>query len=188
MLKVQIIIGSTRPGRRGEAVARWVLEQAQARGDAEYELVDIADFKLPLFDEPNPPASGQYTQAHTKAWSAKIAQADAFVFVTPEYNHGVPGALKNALDFLYREWANKAAGMVGYGGVGGARAVEQLRLILGELQVADVRGAVHLSLMTDWEGGASFKPDPRHLKSLKAMLDQLQAWGGALRTLRQSPR
>ena len=187
MLKVQIIVGSTRPGRKSEAVARWVLAQAQAqaRTDAVFELVDLADFKLPLFDEPGPPARGNYLHAHTQAWSQKIAQADAFVFVTPEYNHSIPGALKNALDYLYREWNNKAAGFVAYGGVGGARAVEQLRLILGELEVASVRNAVHLSLMTDFEGFTTFKPDPRHEKALKAMLDQLIAWGGALQPLRQ---
>jgi NAD(P)H-dependent FMN reductase len=186
MLKVQIIVGSTRPGRKSEAVAKWVLEKARARGDAEYALVDLASFNLPQFDEPNSPASGKYIHPHTQAWSAQIAQADAFVFVTPEYNHSIPGVLKNALDFLYREWGNKAAGVVGYGGMGGARAVEQLRLILGELQVADVRSAVHLSLMTDWEAMTTFKPDPRHEKSLKAMLDQVLAWAGALKPLRQS--
>ena len=125
MLKVAIVIGSTRPGRKGEAVARWVHALASKRGDAEFELVDLQDFRLPLLDEPALPARQQYIHPHTQAWSAKIAPFDAFVFVTPEYNHGVPGALKNAIDYLYHEWANKAAGFVSYGSMGGARAVEQ---------------------------------------------------------------
>jgi phosphoglycerate dehydrogenase-like enzyme len=118
MLNVAILIGSTRPGRKGEAVARWVLEQAQARQDARYELVDIQAFGLPLLDEPEPASSGNYQKPHTLAWSAAIARFDAFVFVMPEYNHGINAALKNALDFLYREWNGKVAGIVGYGGIG----------------------------------------------------------------------
>jgi NAD(P)H-dependent FMN reductase len=185
MIKVAIIIGSTRPGRKAEAVARWVHDIAQKRADAEFELVDIQDFDLPLLDEPAPPAMGQYTKPHTKAWAAKIDAFDAFVFVTPEYNHGTSGALKNAIDFLYREWNNKAAGFVGYGSTGGTRAVEQLRLVMGELQVADVRGQVALSLYTDFENFSVFKPAPRHEASVNAMLDQVVAWGGALQTLRK---
>src|SRR5689334_21466773 len=103
MLKVAIIIGSTRPGRKAEAVARWVHELAKKRDDAEFELVDIQDFNLPLLDEPVPPSMGQYSQPHTKAWSAKIDSFDAYVFVTPEYNHSMSGALKNAVDYLYKE-------------------------------------------------------------------------------------
>src|SRR3954467_3434216 len=139
MLNVAIITGSTRPGRNGEAVARWVYEIAQRRGDAKFELVDIKDFNLPLLDEQMPPILGQYSQPHTKAWAAKIAEFDAFVFVTAEYNHGIPAALKNAIDFLFREWNHKAAGFVSYGGhANGSRAVEQLRLVLAEVHVADV--------------------------------------------------
>ena len=147
MIKVGIIVGSTRPGRKAEAVARWVNEIAKKRSDAEYEIVDIKDFNLPLLDEPVPPSMGQYSLPHTKAWAAKIAALDAFVFVTPEYNHATSGALKNAIDFLYREWNNKAAGLVGVGNAGGVRAVETLRLVMGELQVADVRAQVALSLL-----------------------------------------
>jgi len=139
MLRVAIIVGSTRPGRKGEAVARWVHEIAASRGDAEFELVDIKDYDLPLLDEPLSAIFGRYSKDHTKAWSAKIASFDAFVFVTPEYNHATSGALKNAIDYLYHEWNNKAAGFVGYGGAGGTRAVEHLRLVMGELLVADVR-------------------------------------------------
>ena len=139
---------------------------------------------LPLLDEPVPPSMGQYSQPHTKVWSAKIAAYDAYVFVTPEYNHATSGALKNAIDYLYREWNNKAAGFVGYGSVGGTRAVENLRLIAGELQMADVRSQVALSLFTDFKNFTTFKPAALHETSVSTMLDQLVAWGGALKTLR----
>jgi NAD(P)H-dependent FMN reductase len=185
MLKIAIIIGSTRPNRNGEAVAQWAHEIAHKRDDAEFELVDIKDFNLPLLDEPISPMMGQYSKEHTKRWSAKIAAFDAYVFVTPEYNHATSGALKNAIDFLYHEWVNKAAGFIGYGGVGGTRAVENLRLIMAELQVATVRAQVGLSLLTDFENYSVFKPAAQHEKSVSAMLDQVIAWGGALKTLRK---
>src|SRR4051812_37353717 len=184
MLKLAIIIGSTRPGRVGEAVARWVYELAQQRGDAEFELVDIKEFNLPLLDEPVPPSQGQYSKEHTKRWAAKIASFDGYVFVTPEYNHGISGALKNAIDFLYAEWNDKAAGFVGYGSAGGARAVEHLRLVMAEMQVATVRNQVALSLFTDFENYTTFKPAAHHEKSVNQMLDQLIAWSEALKTLR----
>jgi NAD(P)H-dependent FMN reductase len=184
MGKLAIIIGSTRPGRKAEAVARWVHQIAQKRSDAQFEVVDIQTFNLPLLDEPVPPSMGQYSKPHTKAWAAKIASFDGYVFVTPEYNHGTSAALKNAIDFLYAEWNNKAAGFVGYGSAGGARAVEQLRLVMGEIQVADVRAQVMLSLFTDFENFTTFKPAPMHEKSVNTMLDQLIAWSGALKTLR----
>src|SRR5438105_4826831 len=113
-----------------------------------------------------------------------VASVDAFVFVSPEYNHGIPAALKNSIDFLFAEWNHKTAGFVSYGGVGGARAVEQLRLVLAEVQVATVRAQVLLSMMTDFENFTTFKPAPQHQKSLGAMLDQVVAWGGALKPLR----
>jgi NAD(P)H-dependent FMN reductase len=187
MIRIAVIIGSTRPGRKGEVVARWVYEHALKRGDAEFELVDIRDFNLPLLDEPAPPSLGEYSQPHTKAWSAKIASFDAFVFVTPEYNHGTSGALKNAIDFLYREWNDKAAGFVSYGSRGGTRAVEQLRLVMGELQVADVRAQVTLSLYTDFVD-SDFKPAPHQEKALKMVFDQVVAWGGALKSVRAARR
>src|ERR1700675_986354 len=185
MLRIAIIIGSTRPGRNGEAVGKWVYEIAQKRSDAEFELVDIKDFNLPLLDEPMPPIMGQYSKPHTKAWAAKIGSFDGYVFVTPEYNHGTSRALKNAIDFLFAEWNNKAAGFVGYGGAGGVRAVEQLRLVMAEVQVATVRNQVALSLFTDFENFSVFKPDPRHEKSVNAVYDQVIAWGEALKTLRE---
>ena len=186
MLKIGIILGSTRPGRNGEAVAKWVQEKVAGRKDAQFELVDIKAFSLPLLDEPVPPSMGQYSKEHTKRWAAKVAEFDAFVFVTPEYNHSTSGALKNALDFLYAEWNNKAAGFVSYGSAGGARAVEHLRLIMAELQIATVRAQVMFSLATDFENYSVFKPAARHDETLTAMLDQLVSWGSALKTVRKA--
>lgn len=184
MIKLAVIIGSTRPGRKGEAVAKWVYDIAAQRTDAQFELVDLKDFDLPLLDEAVPPSMGQYSQPHTKVWAAKIASFDGFVFVSPEYNHGICGALKNAIDFLFKEWNNKAAGFVSYGSAGGARAVEHLRLVMAEVQVATVRNQVMLSLFTDFENFSVFKPAARHEQSVNAMLDQLIAWSGAMQALR----
>jgi NAD(P)H-dependent FMN reductase len=184
MLRVGIITGSTRPGRNNEAVAKWVYGIAKRRNDALFEFVDIKDYHLPLLDETMPPAFGQYMNAHTKAWAAKIDSLDAFVFVAPEYNHGISGALKNAIDYLFREWNNKAAGFVSYGSAGGARVVEQLRLVMGELMVADVRAQVMLSLFTDFENFSVFKPALMHEKSLNNVLDQVISWGNAMKSLR----
>src|SRR5438874_4530970 len=186
MIGVGIVTGSTRPGRNNEAVARWVYGLAKERTDAEFELVDIADYNLPLLDEPIPPSLGQYSREHTRTWAAKIGSFDAYVFVTPEYNHGISGALKNAIDYLYGEWNNKAAGFVSYGGASGARAVEQLRLVLAEVQMATVRLQVLLSIYSDFENFSVFKPDPRKETSVNEMLDQLIAWGGALKPLRKT--
>jgi NAD(P)H-dependent FMN reductase len=186
MLKVAIILGSTRPGRNGEAVSRWIHDTAKKRSDANFELVDIKDFNLPLLDESISAAAsmGQYSKEHTKTWSAKIDSFDAYVFVTAEYNHGIPGALKNAIDFLFKEWNNKAAGFVSYGGAGGVRAVEQLRLVMAELKVATVRTQVQLSLFTDFENFTKFKPVPFQEKSVNTMLDEVIAWGGALKAMK----
>lgn len=184
MLKVAIITGSTRPGRKSEAVARWVHGIAAKRSDASFEVVDIAAFDLPLLDETVSAVMNQYEKPHTKAWAAKIATFDAFVFVTPEYNHSTSGALKNAIDFLFREWNDKAAGFVGYGGVGGTRAVEHLRLVMGEIKVADVRAQVALSLFTDFENFSTLKPGPQQEAAVNAMLDDLVPWGQALQTMR----
>ena len=184
MVKIGIILGSTRPGRRGEAVAKWTYEIASQRTDAEFEFIDLLDHDLPHLDEPMPPTMGQYAHDHTKAWAATIAALDGFVFVTPEYNHSTSGVLKNAIDYLYGEWNNKAAGFVSYGSVGGARAVEHLRLIMGELQVADVRQQVSLSMFTDFEQFTVFKPADHHAAFLHTMLDQLVAWSTALAPLR----
>ena len=184
MMNIGIILGSTRPGRIGKGVADWVLEQANKRGDAWYELIDLQDFNLPLLDENIPAGNGQYEKVHTKKWAERIAALDGFVFVTAEYNHALPGALKNAIDFIYGEWNNKAAGIVSYGSAGGVRAAENLRLVMGELQVADVRQQVILNLATDFENYTAFKPHPRHKEELATLLTQVNAWGAALKTLR----
>jgi NAD(P)H-dependent FMN reductase len=185
MIRIGIILGSTRPNRIGEGVAQWVDGLARKRSDAEFELVDIKDYDLPLLDEPIPPSQGKYSKDHTKRWAAKIDSFDAFVFVTPEYNHSTSGALKNAIDFLYKEWNNKAAGFVSYGSASGVRAVEHLRLIMAEVQIADVRAQVMLSLSTDFENYSTFKPAEQHTRTLSTMLDQVIAWGQAMKSLRQ---
>ena len=184
MTRIGIILGSTRPGRNGEQVAKWVYDIATRRDDAEFELVDLADYPLPHLDEPLPPSLGQYQHDHTKEWAAKVASFDGFVMVTPEYNHGTSGVLKNALDYVYGEWNNKAVGFVSYGGAGGARAVEHLRLVAGELQMADVRQQVALSIMTEFENFSVFKPGDYNLAALETMLDQVVAWSAALAPLR----
>ena len=183
-LKIAIILGSTRPGRNGKAVADWVFDKAKARAGVAYDLIDLADHPLPHMDEPLSPMMGQYAGEHTKAWAATIAPYDGFVFVTPEYNHSTSGVLKNAIDYLYAEWTNKAAAFVSYGSVGGARAVEHLRLICSELQIAHVRQQLSFSMFTDFENFSVFKPDPRHEAEVSTMLDQVIAWGGALKTVR----
>ena len=183
-MHIAIVTGSTRPSRNNIAVARWVFELAAKRTDAGFELVDIADYQLPLLDEPLPPVLGRYSHPHTKRWAAKIASFDGYVFVTPEYNHGTSAALKNAIDYLYAEWNHKAAGFVGYGAASGTRAVEHLRLVMGNLMVADVTAQVMLSLFTDFESMSVFRPHPRHEAALHSMLDQVIAWAGALKILR----
>ncbi|HEY9592996.1 MAG TPA: NAD(P)H-dependent oxidoreductase [Spirochaetia bacterium] len=184
MLKVAIIVGSTRPGRNGEQVAKWVLERAKARKDAEFTIVDLKDYNLPLLDEPVPPSMGQYSKPHTKAWAKTVASYDAFIFVAPEYNHGIGAALKNAIDFVYAEWNDKAAGFVSYGSSGGARSVEHLRGVMGEVQVADVRQQVLFNLYTDFENFSVLKPNQTHEAALATLLDQLVAWGNALKGVR----
>jgi NAD(P)H-dependent FMN reductase len=183
-LKIAIIIGSTRPDRLGEAVGKWAHDIARKRNDAKFELIDIAQFNLPLLDEPMPASSAQYSQPHPRAWSAKIAACDGYVFVTPEYNHGPSGALKNAIDFLSREWTDKAAGFIGCGYTMGARAIEHLRLVMASVQVATVCPQVGLSLFADFESATIFKPGAMQEKNVNVMLDHVIACSGALRPLR----
>lgn len=186
MLKIGIIIGSTRPGRNGEAVAQWVYEKAKQRNDAEYEIVDLADYNLPLLDEPMPASLGQYSKEHTKKWAEKIDSLDGFIVVTAEYNHAPTGALKNAIDYLHHEWHNKAIGFVAYGSSLGARAVEHLRLIFAELQAPGVRAQVGLSVFTDFDfAKGKFTPQEEiHEPNMNAMFEQLLAWSSALKPLR----
>ena len=184
MTRIGIILGSTRPNRNGEQVAKWVFDGASRHHDADFELVDLRDYPLPHLDEPLPPSLGHYQNEHTKQWADKIASFDGFVIVTPEYNHSTSGVLKNAIDYLYAEWNNKAVGFVSYGAVGGARAVEHLRLVAGELQMADVRQQVALSLMTEFENFSVFKPGDYTLPALNTLLDQVVAWSTVLAPLR----
>jgi len=184
MIRIGIILGSTRPNRIGEQVARWVSDVASQRDDAEFELVDLRDYPLPHLDEPHSAMFGQYQNEHTKEWAAKIASFDGFIIVTPEYNHSIPGVLKNALDYLYAEWNNKALGVVSYGGAGGARAADHLRQIAGELQLADVRQQVTLFLLTDFENFRTLTPTEFSQQSLAALIDQVIAWSTALAPLR----
>jgi NAD(P)H-dependent FMN reductase len=176
-LNIGIILGSTRQGRVSPQVGEWVKKIADQRGDANYEIVDIADYKLPMFGE---------TDASEQAgkWNAKLAELDGFVFIVSEYNHSISPSLKNAIDYAREAWNNKAAGIVSYGSVGGARAAEHLRGILGELSVADVRVHPALSLFTDFENFTVFKPAELHLTNVNGMLDQVISWSGALKTVR----
>ncbi|MFW5838403.1 MAG: NADPH-dependent FMN reductase [Bacillota bacterium] len=177
-MNIGIILGSTREGRVSEQVGKWVLEHAQKRDDANYELIDLRDYKLPFLGE-------TLENNDLAAWNDKIASLDSFIFIVPEYNHALTGVLKNAFDSAKRElWANKAAGLVSYGSAYGARAAENIRLISGELQIADVRTQVLLSLFLDFENYSKFKPQDLHQNNLNDMLNQVIAWGSALKSLR----
>ncbi|MFB3170354.1 NAD(P)H-dependent oxidoreductase [Neobacillus sp. 179-C4.2 HS] len=177
-LKIGIILGSTRQGRVSPQVGEWVKGIADKRGDADYEIVDISDYNLPFL------GTTDGTEPGIAAWNEKLGSLDGFVFVVQEYNHSITGALKNAIDFARESWYNKAAGIVSYGSTGGARAAEHLRGILGEVKVADVRTHPTLSLFTDFENGSVFKPQDLHQTNMTAMLDEVIAWSGALKTLR----
>ncbi|MGN9846224.1 NADPH-dependent FMN reductase [Nonomuraea sp. H19] len=196
MTRIAIIVGSTRDSRRTEVAARWVAEVAARHpavtaGEAAFELVDLAHQELPMLDEPVPALFGDYRHEHTARWARTIGSFDGFVFVTPEYNHSAPAALKNAIDFLYAEWNNKAAGFVSHGVLGGTRAVEHLRLVMTELQVANVRTQVALSAFTDFEitdptEPGTIAPGPHQEPTLMELLDEVIAWSRALQPLRET--
>jgi NAD(P)H-dependent FMN reductase len=186
-LRIAVILGSTRPGRNGAAVADWVIDKARGRDGADYELVDLVDHPLPHIDEVLPPVLGQYEGEHTKKWARTISGFDGFVFVTPEYTHSTSGVLKNALDFLYPEWNNKAAAFASYGGLGGARAIEHLRAICSELQIAHVRPQLSFSLFTDFTDMTKFTPGEQHDAAAQVMFDALESWTRAMRTVRSAP-
>jgi NAD(P)H-dependent FMN reductase len=189
MLRIAILIGSTRPNRRAPVVADWVRRTVQTGDGVDVDVLDLADFDLPLLDEPVPPAMAQeYEHGHTRRWAKAVASFDGFVVVTPEYNHSIPGALKNAIDFLNQEWADKAVGFVSYGSAGGVRAVEHLRQVAGELRMADVRAQVMLSLFDDFDGDGRFAPRPHHRDALSEMFSQLLGWSTALAVLRSGSR
>lgn len=186
MTKIGIITGSTRPGRKSLQVAEWVKSIADQRGDAEYEIVDLAEFNLPMYAEPVSAAATQdYQTPEAIPWAQKINELDGYVFICPEYNRGVTSALKNAIDYLYVEWNNKAAGIVSYGTAGGVRAAEALRIISAELQVATVRAHPAMSLFTDFAKTGEFQPAAFHEKTVNTMLGQVTDWATALQTLRK---
>ena len=184
---LQVLIASTRPGRQGASVGAWALDQAKVFGKFHVELVDLADVNLPLLDEPKHPRFAQYEHEHTKRWSAIVDRADAFVFVTPEYDHGPPASLINALQYLSREWAYKPVAFVSYGGVsGGTRAVNGIKIVVASLKMVPVFEAVSIPFFTqfvDTESGA-FDPGELQAKAAAAMLSELHRWSGALATLR----
>jgi NAD(P)H-dependent FMN reductase len=185
--KLQIIVASTRDGRSGHLVGDWFYQQARAHGKFDVEVIDLADVNLPLFDEPRHPRFAQYEHSHTKAWSEIVSRADAYVFVTPEYDHAPPASLMNALQFLSREWAYKAAGFVSYGGVSaGTRGVQITKQVLTALKVVPLPEAVAIPFFAqhiDKTTGV-FDPGTVQAQGATAMLDELLKWSTALKSLR----
>lgn len=184
MTKIAIVTGSVRPGRKSLDVATWVKSLADARGDAEFEVLDLADFELPVFAEPASPSVAPPESEAGQRWSKAVEGYDGYVFVVPEYNHSVTGALKNAIDYLSPELQDKAAAFVSYGAVGGARAVEHLRGILSQMQVAHVRATVSMSLFHDFENFSELAPTEPVVQSVGPMLDQLLRWTRAMAAVR----
>lgn len=187
MVNIGIIVGSTRPGRFGIQPGTWMFNLAQQRGDANYELVDLEEVGLPLLDEPVPPAMHQYQNEHTKRWAERIDRLDGFIFVTAEYNHSIPGALKNAIDFLYQEWNYKAASFVSYGsGAGGARAVEHLRGVMGELKIYDLREQVLLpEYYTRLNEQGQYQFSDKEVQAVTTVLDEIAFWTGQMKAARE---
>jgi NAD(P)H-dependent FMN reductase len=185
MPRLALILGSTRPGRAGLAIARWFEERARAHGRFEVDFVDLAEVALPFVDEPEHPRFGRYQHEHTWAWSRRISAADAFVLVTPEYNHGAPPALVNAIDYLVKEWAYKPAALVSYGGVsGGTRAAQILKLMLMGLRVPVISEAVVLPFVPQHLQDGRFHAPEASEKAVPPLLDELLRWTEALRPLR----
>ncbi|MFD1408777.1 NADPH-dependent FMN reductase [Kroppenstedtia eburnea] len=179
-LNIGIILGSTRQGRVSPQVGKWVKKIGQQQEDANYEILDLADYDLPFL------GTGTGQERGIIAWKTKLASLDGFVFIVQEYNHSLTGALKNALDSAYEEWNDKTAGIVSYGSTGGARAAEHLRGILGELSVATVRANPTLSIFTDITKSKVFQPADYHTNYVAEMLDQILSWSRALKTVRKS--
>ena len=184
-LRIAVVTASTRPTRVGPNVTEWVMGQLRGRDDAAYEVVDLAQVGLPFLDEPEPASSGNYTHQHTRDWAALVDGYDGFLFVTPEYNRGMPAPLKNALDFLYAEWNNKAAGLVVYGSSGGLRCAEQLKSVLGELQVVTARAQVSISIYDDMADFERMTPRDFQAGNLSTTVDQLVRWAKAMRGIRR---
>lgn len=188
-LNVKVIIGSTREGRFGDKPAAWIADIAKQRGDMDVEVLDLRDYPMPFFNEAETPSykTKPYAEPNVVKWTAKIAEADAYVILVAEYNHGYTAVLKNALDYTYQEWNNKAVAFVGYGSAGGARAVEQLREVAVELQLSPVRNAVHMTydaVMAIAKGTAPTEAFASYAERAGGMLDQLAWWGNALKAAR----
>lgn len=186
---IGIVIGSTREGRFGDKPAQWILEIAKARPGLSFELIDLRDHPLPFFDEPVSPAWAPVQNEAAQRWAAKLGTLDGLIVVTPEYNHGPTAVLKNALDYAYKEFSRKPIAFVGYGGVGAARAIEQLRLVAVELQMAPVRNAVHVGMVEFlgvWQQGKSFADYPHLAQAANAMLDDMAWWATALKAARSA--
>jgi len=184
-MKIGIIVGSTRQNRIGKQIGEWVAARAEVRTDATYELVDLADYDLPFMTSPVPPAAlaRQYPEPQVQAWSSKIDEFDGFVFVTPEYNHAVPAAFKNAIDVIGPEWMKKAVGFVSYGADGGVRAVDNWRVVLANFNMYDIRNAVSINIFTE-VGPDGFSPDERRAGEVKDLFDTLVPAAKAMATLR----
>ncbi|MBI2196212.1 NAD(P)H-dependent oxidoreductase [Candidatus Daviesbacteria bacterium] len=187
MVKIQIILGSTRPNRFSEKPGKWIFELLQKREGIEAELIDLRDYPLPFFNEPMSPTmlKGKYSNKEAERWVEKVAEADGYIIVTPEYNHGYSAVLKNALDYPYEQWNNKPVGFVAYGGMGGARAVEQLREVVVELQMVPIRTAVHIpAFWTLLDDKGNLKTETLN-ESAEAMLDHLIRWTKVLKEARE---
>jgi NAD(P)H-dependent FMN reductase len=188
-LKIAIVISTTRAARFGHKPAQWLKDIADERNDMEVEIVDLRDFPMPFFDEVASNAWAPSKNDVAQRWQKKVAEFDGYIFVTAEYNHGVPAVLKNALDYAYPEWNKKAAGFVGYGSVGGARAVEQLRLVAAELQLATIRTGVYIQgadFMAVWKDGKDLREIGYLQQGVKDLLDQLAWWTSALKAARDA--
>ena len=185
-LKILIIMGSVREGRMAEPVGNWVLEQAESRDELACELIDLKDWNLPFYAFAKPPAAGGYTDPLQLRWAEKVGSADGYVLIAPEYNHGAPAVLKNALDFVYAEWNRKPMTFVGYGGNGGARSIEQLTCVARELQTAPLEASVHIMSVWSKVKDGVFSPDDKDLRWIGHLFDELIWWGSTLKAGREA--
>jgi NAD(P)H-dependent FMN reductase len=184
-LRISVIVGSVREGRISLPIANWVMDRIALRGEFDAELLDLAEWALPMFAEPNPPATGRYTGEKQRAWAERIGMADGYILVVPEYNHGMSAVLKNALDTVYAEWGRKPVAFVAHGGMGGARSVEQLRQVTVAMAMAPLSVAVHLQGAAKLREGDRFNAGEIEDRRLSALFDELLWWGNALRAARQ---
>jgi len=185
-LKIGIIVGSVREGRMSLPIAKWVKQQIDGRAEFNATMLDLADWQLPMFAEPNPPATGKYTGEKQRQWATAIGAADGYILVAPEYNHGMSAVLKNALDTVYAEWGRKPVAFVAHGGMGGARSVEQLRAVVVALAMAPLSSAFHLQGAAKLREGDRFNAGEAENRRLATLFDELDWWGRALRAARNA--